>query len=537
MYRLLKCDKDAYITDKIINSSRSLGANTGQASSLDLFKLYNESYVSGSSSVVELSRILMHFDLSPIRNLTSSVCNIGASSFRCFLSLNDIYGGQPIKNPFTIAVNPLAKPFSEGSGRDIVQFMDIDATNWLTASVTGSTSIPTLWEISGASKVGLLGSTDVDYYGSGNLGSGVIPLSAAFSFTEPGQNLFLDITTLVSGVLSSQIPDYGFRLAFTSSFETDAVTYFAKRFSSRHVRNTFNRPKIHIYYNESVADNSSDAFFSVNNTIGIYNQYFNSFRNFISGGIEITGSNSVILDLIASRSLSVWTSSFSQTHSASINHLTRSWFYFSASFTGSQTSINGLFLSGAYNAVVNLDPASSYLSSFMNAADWQGNGKLNEISLIPVWKTIGTRFFLASGSAVTFKPAGASPEFVFDSPYIVTIPNLKNEFYKNEKVRFRVVVYTTHTELKSYKVPTQTASKVFLNMFWRLKHAYSNREIIPFETTYGSTKLSSDGRGMFFDFWMEDLDPNQVYEFEFLIKEDGKDRFVTNQSFIFKVVE
>ena len=72
MFRILKCKKDCYITNKIIKNSiaansRSINANTGQAGTIDLFKLYNESSNTGS---IELSRALLQFDFTPIYFLT-----------------------------------------------------------------------------------------------------------------------------------------------------------------------------------------------------------------------------------------------------------------------------------------------------------------------------------------------------------------------------------------------------------------------------------------------------------------------------------
>ena len=43
--------KDTYITNKIVGSSyRATDANVGQASTLDLFKLHNESKIAGETS-------------------------------------------------------------------------------------------------------------------------------------------------------------------------------------------------------------------------------------------------------------------------------------------------------------------------------------------------------------------------------------------------------------------------------------------------------------------------------------------------------
>jgi hypothetical protein len=150
MYRILQCDKDAYILDKIIKSSRSLDSNTGMAGTLDLYNLFNETFMSGSDHVYEKTRILTHFDLAPLYQLTSSFLNINNPSFKCFLSLNDIYHGLPVPSNFTISIFPLARFFNEGRGFDVVEYRDKDATNWLTASITNG--IVDTWAVSGANQ-------------------------------------------------------------------------------------------------------------------------------------------------------------------------------------------------------------------------------------------------------------------------------------------------------------------------------------------------------------------------------------------------
>ena len=63
MYLTLTASSDAYITNKILNNNfRVTDANTGHASTLDLFKLYAESTSGSDDSPTELSRILVKFD-------------------------------------------------------------------------------------------------------------------------------------------------------------------------------------------------------------------------------------------------------------------------------------------------------------------------------------------------------------------------------------------------------------------------------------------------------------------------------------------
>lgn len=207
MYRILPCTKDTYLQNKYVNSSICTDANVGQAGSLDLYKLYEETYISGSSGLIEMSRLLLKFDYSSLYSLTSSILNIADSSFKCFLSLKDIYGGQTVPSNFTLVVHPLAKYFDEGRGSDVIAYRDIDTANWLTASYGAP------WEITGSSMSGNLGAV-CDYYVSGNLGAGVVGLGVQQRFNRGDEDLNIDITTLVSATIAGIIPDYGFRVAY-----------------------------------------------------------------------------------------------------------------------------------------------------------------------------------------------------------------------------------------------------------------------------------------------------------------------------------
>ena len=128
MYRILTASKDTYITNKIIKSTfRAEDANVGKASTLDLFKLYGETFLSGTENATEVSRILVKFNLDPIRQITGSFLDIDSKSFKASLRLSDVYGGQTTPSNFKIAVFPLSRSFDEGIGRDVVNFSHIDS--------------------------------------------------------------------------------------------------------------------------------------------------------------------------------------------------------------------------------------------------------------------------------------------------------------------------------------------------------------------------------------------------------------------------
>ena len=218
--------------------------------------------------------------------------DIASDSFRCDLKLFDVFGGQTLPSNFKVIVFPLSRSFDEGVGRDVIKFQDIDSTNFLTASVTNDTA--TLWHISGANRQGLLGSDNIDIISSGNLsdGSGVQDLFSVMTFDTGAENLSVDVTTVVSATLANQIPDYGFRISFSGTQETDKITRFVKRFASRENSNTYKHPALHVRYNDTIQDHHESFFFNVSGSI-----FLNSFErgqpaNLLSGSnlIGISGS-------------------------------------------------------------------------------------------------------------------------------------------------------------------------------------------------------------------------------------------------------
>jgi hypothetical protein len=115
MYRILDLLKDTYLTNKIIAGSGSTTSNVGQAGTLDLFKLWTQT-VSGSTPVVEKSRILIHPDIATVQALTGTILDFTHNSFKCYLSMVDVYGGQTTPSNFTLSLVPLSKSWNEGRG-------------------------------------------------------------------------------------------------------------------------------------------------------------------------------------------------------------------------------------------------------------------------------------------------------------------------------------------------------------------------------------------------------------------------------------
>lgn len=510
MYRKLNIYKDAYITNKLISGSGSITSNVGQAATLDLFKIWSQT-TSGSTPTIELSRLLVHADLSGIRALTGSQLSVSDPSFQCFLSLKDIYGGQTTPSNFTIVLNPLSKSWDEGRGRDIKAFRDLDAVNWVTASVAASTPSP--WAITGAAGAGS------DYLTS---------YEAKQTFLRGDEDLLMDVTSIVSATLAGILPDYGWRLTYSGSLENDENSYFVKRFGARHTTNPLFHPKLVFHYNESLKDNGGTLVFGSANTIRTYRSVNGEYSNFLSGSTQITGSNSLMLVLIASKSISITTSSYFQNFSASITYKTGSYSYFSASFTGSQSSLPGnLPLTGYYQAMVTLNPSST-----ASLASYLGSDKTATFQ--SWWKSLDGTVLFSSGAFLGFTLPQSQESVVSERNFVVNVTNLKTDYTSNETVRLRVFIQDRNTEQPAFRLPSQVKSSIFQQMNWRLLNAFSREVVIPYHMT--STKLSSDGVGMYFDMFMSDLDAQVVYELEFQITENGRDYFITGEGFRFKVI-
>jgi len=527
MYRILPALQDAYITNKYVGGSRCLNSNTGQAGTIDLYKLYNETFLISASQAdtIELTRGLIKLDYSEIANLTGSSINLDSPTFKCFLSLKDVYGGQTTPSNYTLSLIPLANVWNEGRGQDVIAYRDLDVVNFITASI--SNGLPVLWNGPGAAVSGVLGLPSIDVIVSGNLGNGLEDFKFSQFFQRGDEDLLIDITKHVSASVVGLIENNGFRLSFSDEEETNTTTYFVKRFGTRHVNNRDLKPTLIVKVDDAIKDYSGDIKFNTQQPQEVYTYFLvdGVYQNFFSGSQEITGSNSLQLQMIASHPVTFLTTSWSVSHNASITYTTSSKAYFQETFPASQVFINGIPQVGLYKADVQLSTVSTPgLGDFLSGSR-SHNFELN-------WVSLDGTYVFAKEEALVNAPQGVSNN-ITDKNYVVNITNLRNTYSSKEKTRLRIFVQDYNTEQVAYRLAQKTNSVIIPNMKWRLLNAYTRKVIVPFDE---STKCSFDSNGMYFDFWFEDYNLNEVYEFELQITENGKDIFVTNDGFRFKVI-
>ncbi len=506
MYRILSASKDAYITNKVINNSFTASdANTGQAATLDLFKLYNESKLPGTSNVVELSRALIKFDLKPLRQQMKNDLNINDSSFKCQIKLHDVYGGQTTPNNFSLIAFPLAIPFNEGTGRDIIRYSDLGATNYITASFFSSNGNPVTWNLAGAMKSGSLGESNIDVIVSGNLndGSGVQALCSEQYFKTGKENLVIDVTTAVSGMLANQIPDYGFLIGYSGSYEKDSKTYFVKRFASRNASNRSNHPKLIVKYSDAIIDDRQNLIFNVSGSLFLNNYHQGKSANIIdASGNELSGHNCLKLTFASG--------SYTQTVNVS-----------QFSYSSAEP-----FLTGVYSASFAISEYESTLrNEILTAAS---------ATFVETWHSNdGSHGFLTSSFVV-----GTNDRITFfngTNRILATITNLKPSYFNDEVVRLRVYAEDRDRPVKALKLPYHNPSNIYKEMYYQIIDFNSKEVIIPFDEINKSTRMSTDSEGMFFNLYAESLPPGKIYQFQFLIKDKGNDQILENVAGKFKI--
>jgi len=477
MFLKLKADKDSYITNKYVDGKPAVSGNVGIAGSLDLFKLYGITQVtSGAIKVAqtELSRILIHFDLDPLRSLISnSKIDVNDSSFKCFLDLKDVYGGQPTPNNFTVDIFPLSSSFSEGLGKDAAYYSDKDKCNFLSASNNKA------WGSIGCS-LACFSTGSGDYITSSML---LPSTKVSQTFVTGEEDLFVDVTSIISSTISGDIPDSGFRLSFNNTIENDSHTYFVKRFGSRHSYDESKRPKMIVKFDDSISDDTANLYLDASSNLFLYNYSQGQLKNLVSSSFEVTGSNSVLLELKT------------EVTGAGV---------YSLFFTGSQYTFGTNAATGIYFANVTLPLTNPNLKL--------SNQLSGSVKFTPIWSSIDGSLSYVTGSVITaFAPERLSKRL---SPrrYTISVLGISSDHSKNEEVMLRVNIFDENSPIVIAKrLPIELPGVVLNNVYYAVRNVATNEYEIPFDFVDNSTKVSSDSEGMYFSFNTSALTPLQSY--------------------------
>ena len=111
-------------------SARGINANMGASDILEIFSIFGQA----SSSSVEQSRVILQFPIEEIvadRN-AGLLPESGSVEFR--LKIFNARHGQTTPQNFEVSVLPVLQQWSEGDGLDMESYLDLEASNWMSAS-------------------------------------------------------------------------------------------------------------------------------------------------------------------------------------------------------------------------------------------------------------------------------------------------------------------------------------------------------------------------------------------------------------------
>jgi len=500
MFRVLKADKDAYITNKYIDGKPAVSGNVGIAGSLDLFKLYGITVITSGSDRIpqtELSRALIHFDLTPLEELVDNGrVDITHNSFKCFMSLRDVYGGQPTPNNFTIDVFPLSASFIEGYGKDVAYYSDEDKCNFLSASSDAP------WATFGCEKACF--STGSGDYITSSLT--IVDTKVSQFFAKGTEDLLIDVTHVISATLKGDLPDNGFRLSYSSTIEEDTKTYFVKRFASRHAYDETKRPKLLVKFDDSILDDTSNLYLDSPSpaNLFLYNYVHGQLTNLLSASSSVTGADCLLLRL--------------QTEVSGVGN-------YSLYFTASQHGFGENYSSGIYSASVSLPFSDSNLRT---SFDLSGS-----VTFTPVWTSLDE-----TGSQITAKAPERISHRLNPRRYTVSVTSISADYSEEEEVTMRVFIFDNNDpQIIAKRLPVELPGLSLRNVYYAIRNVTTNEYVVPFDTAHNSTKVSSDSKGMYFNFNTSALAALNLYAIDIMIRVDNLEQKYLDASSQFRVIK
>jgi hypothetical protein len=488
----LTASKDAYITNKIVNgASRATTGNTGYASTIDMFKLYGESNITGDTAVqTELSRGLICFDLA---HLSSSIMSsIGASSvdklydnsnLKIKLQLSDVQGTQVAPVNFELELWPLEAVWDEGLGDNVVTFGDEFPVSW-TVAKTG-----TNWATAGAWESTHAWTTNGDVDGQTYIDKQ--------TFVTGEENLELDVTEWVKALWKNANgtvgTNYGWALKFTAAQEGDTASYFVKRFASRHTRNPFLRPKLVATWEDYYIDDRLDFEADTANTVLI--------QNYVQGNA----------------------SDFGETPTCALTYGS-----FSSPGTVATVSLGGETQTGLYKSDFSaIDSEDTVLGPHLIAS--------GSVLLQEEWKLATKTVY--SGSIILKRPLAVATQAPRD--YRFSIIDLKSTYTIHDEPVIRLFIRDRNLANESVRIPVQLQSQVINKVYYQIKDTNSEKILIPFSDTAAdsdeSTRVSADGQGMHFKFPASVLPRGRTYTIDIAYYDRGERRvYESNKAFRIK---
>lgn len=242
-------------------------------------------------------------------------------------------------------------------------------------------------------------------------------------------------------------------------------------------------------YDDSIQDDSQLLSFNSSCSLFLYNYDRDVLTNLTSGSLstQITGSNSLILKLTTEIS-GGWHTIY---------------------FTGSQHTLGIYPVAGIYSASFMM-PFSTVLTTKLTQS--------GSIKFTPIWGSLDGTVAFSTGSVITVRASSRSSANLDTNRITISVDNLQSTYSLSDNTILRMNIFDINSPLIiASRLPVQLAGVVLRDVHYQIRELASNRIVIPFDTTYNSTRLSSDTSGMFFKLDMSNLVINRAYTIDALL--------------------
>jgi hypothetical protein len=278
------------------------------------------------------------------------------------------------------------------------------------------------------------------------------PVTAEFD--EGYEDLLVNITAFVAAWRSDPATNYGLIVKLPSTATAQTRSYYTKMFYARGTSNFFKKPVVEARWSSQTTDHRKSFLSDVANNIYLYN--------------EVRGQ---LTDLDAPVTVK---------------------FYESLGGTEVTETVGAVVTSpetGVYKATVTLPTSAS--------------------TIYDVWSEDGTEVVTGSITVLSQDPSGIPSV----SDLVVSTLNNQDVHSASQTSRFYFYIREKDWSPNIHTVATSRPdSKVYDNLKFKISKVVTDEVIFDYNMTDGSTTLSYDSNGNFFDLDISMLEPNYVYE-------------------------
>ena len=287
-----------------------------------------------------------------------------------------------------------------------------------------------------------------------NLGGGVLsetPVTAEFD--EGYEDLLVNITAFVNAWLDGSVTNYGLIVKLPATATAETRSYYTKMFYARGTSNFFKKPVIEARWDSQTTDHRKSSLSGVANNIYLYNEVRGQLTNLTPGPITVS-----LYETLGGAAI----------------------------VTGvTPTEVS----TGVYKAIVTPTTSAS--------------------TLYDVWSNNTVEVVTGSITVLSQDPSGIPSV----SDLVVSTLNNQDVHSAGQTSRFYFYIREKDWSPNIHTVAaSRPDSKVYDNLKFKISKVVTDEVIFDYNMTDGSTALSYDSNGNFFDLDISLLEPNYVYE-------------------------